>query len=282
LLTIVALLIAKPGLAADLLLNGGFDDMPLGTGWTQVLADPSYPLVVTGSELPSGVSPQSGGAVVWLGGILSSTDAIYQAIDVPEGTTNPTLSGYLWIATSETGTAPFDHLYAEVLAPDNSVLEVLRHWTNSNHSASWVPFSLQATRAYAGMPIRLRFRSINDESFTTNFWIDTCALDAPTAVGVGTSLLPTVSQLLPPSPNPSRGTSQWRLDLAASGYVHAGVYDLHGRLVHRIVDKPFTTGSHNLFWDGSDARGGKAPSGVYFCLVKAGGQAFSQRITLIR
>ena len=279
-LPVVALIISQPAVAADLLVNGGFDEVPLGTGWTQMPVDPSYPIIVTSLELPLGVAPHSGTAVVWLGGFLNSSDAIHQDIDVPLETAGLTLSGYRWIATEETG-SPFDHLYVEVLAPNDSVLEVLGHWTNLDLTGSWVPFSLEATGEYAGMSIRIRFRSINDESLNTNFWIDTCRLDASPVVGVEASL-PAVSRLVSQSPNPTRGTARWRLDLTFPGEVDAGVYDVRGRLVHRIAAEFFATGSHELAWSGSDVRGGKVPSGVYICLVKVGGQTFSQTIVLIR
>ncbi len=37
-----------------------------------------------------------------------------------------------------------------------------------------------------------------------------------------------------------------------------------GRLVRTLADRNFPAGEHDLYWDGSDDRGGRMERGVYF------------------
>ncbi len=265
--------------AENILLNGNFDATPLGTDWTQI-SDPLYPPIVAGGDLPPGVVPQSSPGIAWMGGIIDYADAIYQDVNVPAGTTKLTLNGYVWIRSDEPFPFVYDNLYAELLTPAGAVLEVLHHWADSDENTDWASFSFEAAGNYAGSLIRLRFRSTNDPSFATSFLIDTCVLDATTVVAVEPSI-PSVSRLLPAGPNPTRAGSRWRLDLAAPAWVHAGIYDLRGRLVHRLADQSFVAGSHDLTWDGTDARGGRVAAGIYFCVADVGGRAFQQKVALI-
>src|SRR5258708_7617435 len=45
---------------------------------------------------------------------------------------------------------------------------------------------------------------------------------------------------------------------------------------------PRPRGAHALAWDGADARGGRAPAGVYFVRVIAGDATRTQRVVLAR
>lgn len=272
----ITVLAASPALAADPLVNGAFDGSPLGVGWTQEPADPSYPLIVTSADLP--VSPRSGCCAVWLGGFLSSADALYQDVDIPANAETLELTGYRWIATQETG-GSYDHLWAEVVAPGGT--EVLHVWSNSDITSTWVPFTLPASTSYAGQTIRVRFRSSNDASLVTNFFIDSCALDVTTSVGIQAQIPPATLQLSAAAPNPTRRGSQLRLDLSAQGPVRAGIFDLQGRRVHTLVDRWLGAGSHLLTWDGTDAGGRRVAPGVYVCRADVDGTRLERTIVVV-
>ena len=84
-----------------------------------------------------------------------------------------------------------------------------------------------------------------------------------------------------PAPDPSAGTVRATLHLGASVDVDAAVYDGSGRRVRALV-----TGVHGgtvtLAWDGCDARGRDAGSGVFFLRVRAGTQDVTRRVVRIR
>ncbi|MEE9464845.1 MAG: FlgD immunoglobulin-like domain containing protein [Candidatus Neomarinimicrobiota bacterium] len=47
------------------------------------------------------------------------------------------------------------------------------------------------------------------------------------------------------------------------------VYDILGREVRQLVDRPFVSGYHQTSWDGHTALGAAAPTGVYFARISA-------------
>jgi choice-of-anchor B domain-containing protein len=68
-------------------------------------------------------------------------------------------------------------------------------------------------------------------------------------------------------PNPARGTVSMRLTLGAAAPVSAQVFDARGRLVRTLAVGTWTAGSHELLWDGQDARGRHVGAGVYLIRV---------------
>ena len=102
-------------------------------------------------------------------------------------------------------------------------------------------------------------------------------VDCPT--GAGRTLTVTVSaigpagvpppdavtlRLSPPRPNPFR-TGDLRMDYAlpVGGFVHAGVYDLAGRLVATLFAGRAESGEHELVWSGRSSSGEPVNAGLY-------------------
>lgn len=271
------LLAATPAGAADILVNGAFDAQPLGTGWTQVPYNVSYPLIV---QEPA-FTPQSAPAYDWQGGFADGVDFLSQDVNVPAGATQLTLKGYFRITTGELGGIIYDVLDAELLTTANVLLERFHRWTNLDANGGWTAFSYQAAGNYAGTTVRLRFHSTNDSSNETNFLLDTISLDAINPVGVEPTL-PAVSGIQALSPNPTRSGSRWRLDLTSAGRARVSIHDLQGRLVRRLADGYFPAGRQHLVWDGTDAGDAPVASGVYVCRAEVGSRVFVKRISLIR
>jgi len=64
------------------------------------------------------------------------------------------------------------------------------------------------------------------------------------------------------------------------------VYDMLGREVKQLVNGSLAAGRHSVQWDGSNERGEKAASGVYFYRLQAFGHTHSftqlRRMLLIK
>jgi hypothetical protein len=60
------------------------------------------------------------------------------------------------------------------------------------------------------------------------------------------------------------------------------VLDARGRLVVTLHQGALAPGRHAAFWDGRDARGGAAPSGVYMARLQSGGAVATGKLTLLR
>jgi hypothetical protein len=85
-------------------------------------------------------------------------------------------------------------------------------------------------------------------------------------------------------PNPlgaPGGMATVRFDLPRATALRLGVFDVGGRLVRMLVDGRMEAGSHHRSWNGSDAHGARSGSGVYFVVLRAGGERISRRLLLV-
>lgn len=107
----------------------------------------------------------------------------------------------------------------------------------------------------------------------------TVSADRPN-VGVGDAPAGAIA-LAPPSPNPLvRGEARFRFTLAARGPARLAVHDISGRRVATLVDGETAAGTHEARWNGRDASGAAAASGVYIVSLSAGGRVVTRRLTL--
>jgi len=105
--------------------------------------------------------------------------------------------------------------------------------------------------------------------FGENIYLPTAASDTP-ALRVSSS------------PNPFNPSTTISYSLPQEEHLGIRIYDLHGRLVKTLMDKPMPAGPGHIAWDGTDSRGGQVASGVYFCEVRAGGEVRVQKMALIK
>jgi hypothetical protein len=89
-------------------------------------------------------------------------------------------------------------------------------------------------------------------------------------------------ELREPHPNPSPGETAVEFTLARSGHVSLAVYDAAGRGVRRLAEGEFSPGSHGLRWDGRDADGHPAPTGLYFLRLEGGGSTITRKTVIAR
>jgi aminopeptidase N len=97
--------------------------------------------------------------------------------------------------------------------------------------------------------------------------------------GLVTPAMPFLSQNWPNPFNPST-TILFGLD--SEGFVQLRIYDARGALVRTLVDQRLGEGAHEAVWNGSDSEGRPVSSGVYFCRMTAGEQAFTRKMILLR
>ena len=83
-------------------------------------------------------------------------------------------------------------------------------------------------------------------------------------------------------PNPANPAVTIRYELAAAGPVRLTIHDARGRLVRRLVDGPRPAGRHDVRWDGVDADGRAAPSGIYLFRLEGIAAPATGRLTLLR
>jgi hypothetical protein len=91
-------------------------------------------------------------------------------------------------------------------------------------------------------------------------------------------------RLLANRPNPFNPSTVIPIEAPAgtAGPVRVVIFDVTGRAVRTLAEEPLVSGRHLLTWDGLDAQGRPAASGVYFCRMEADGAAAVRRLVLVR
>ena len=116
---------------------------------------------------------------------------------------------------------------------------------------------------------------------TTQYWSDTWALQLVPPEQLAVDSPTPALRVSAAIPNPSRGQARLRLDLPRAASVRAEVYDLGGRLVHKLADETFAAGIREIAWNGSNRAGGRVPDGVYFLRVTVGSDRFIRRVVVL-
>jgi len=60
------------------------------------------------------------------------------------------------------------------------------------------------------------------------------------------------------------------------------VYNLKGQLVKELVNGTIPKGRHKVIWDGKNAQGKSAASGIYFIRLDTGGRAITRKAMLLK
>ncbi len=178
--------------AAELIVNGGVESLPLGTGWTL-----SGGVTVSAN----GGFSRSGSYFLFLGGAPNEKDAAYQTITIPATATAATLSFYYNINSLEGNTTAFDTFSCTIRNNSGSVLAPVVNLSNKDQtlpgSYTLKTFNLLP---YANQTIRIHFASTNDSTQVTNFRVD------DVSVQVTTVTVPTVQTLAASSVGTSSAT----------------------------------------------------------------------------
>jgi hypothetical protein len=83
-------------------------------------------------------------------------------------------------------------------------------------------------------------------------------------------------------PNPFNPVTTIGYYLAADLFVELVVFDVSGRRIAVLEEGIQQRGTHEVVWDGSDIRGNRVSSGVYFYRLRAGKEVFTKKMVLLR
>lgn len=88
--------------------------------------------------------------------------------------------------------------------------------------------------------------------------------------------------LMPASPNPVKGSAEFRFGLAKGAQASLGIYNVLGQRVKTLVSGNLAAGNHTVKWNGCDNNGRKVSSGVYVYRLTTGENTSTRRFTVIR
>jgi hypothetical protein len=104
----------------------------------------------------------------------------------------------------------------------------------------------------------------------------------PDATGIGDEVASFDFRLHQNHPNPFNPTTRIRYELGSRLHVSLGVYDVRGGLIKHLVDELAGPGSFTAEWNGTDFRGERVSTGVYFYRLNAGQFAETRKMVLLK
>jgi hypothetical protein len=150
--------------------------------------------------------------------------------------------------------------------------------------ATWTETAVAATAPAGTATVEAYLLFIQPDSTQGGaVWVDDALLRQAVLVGA-----PDVAQSAPAFelrqnvPNPFGPATRIEFVLTRSAPVELSVYDVGGRLVRTLVDRPMTAGTHAASWDGRTAGGGVAASGVYRCVLRTPEGQISRSMMLLK
>lgn len=96
------------------------------------------------------------------------------------------------------------------------------------------------------------------------------------------SALPQAISLSHNYPNPFNATTQISYSISREGKVLLAIYNVRGQQVAVLMDNEQFAGSYQVTWDGRDAFGNQAASGIYFCHLRADELSQTRKMLLLR
>ncbi len=95
-------------------------------------------------------------------------------------------------------------------------------------------------------------------------------------------LLPQVTGLAAAYPNPFNPQTTIAFTLAATEFTEVVIYDVQGSKVRTLVTETREAGRHEVVWNGTDDRGQRVASGVFFARMKAGQSVDLRKLVLVK
>lgn len=166
--------------ALQLLTNPAFDAAPIGTGWTETLIDPGFPLITDEDGIAEHTAPYK----AWMAGFEGGADALVQAFTLPASATALVLSLQHETRTGEDPGAitAYDNAFVELTDGAGTTLATALALSNLTATTAWTSLVYTVdpalVAAHAGETLQLRFRTTSDDSLATSFYFDSVALTA--------------------------------------------------------------------------------------------------------
>lgn len=181
--------------------------------------------------------------------------------------------------------ADYDYCLVEISTDGGAAWTTLSKVSGSN--LVWTEHWLDASTAAGGTQVKFRFRLTSDQSLQYDgWWVDDIVIKVyprEPVVGVKAGGMNDRSAILQQNhPNPFNPSTAVKYHLQSDGPVKLAIYNVLGQRVRILVDDVQTRGWQEVAWDGTDATGRRAASGIYIYRLEAGGRSVSRKMLLIK
>jgi hypothetical protein len=96
------------------------------------------------------------------------------------------------------------------------------------------------------------------------------------------NILPDAFRLEQNYPNPFNPSTKIKYSIPEKTNVKITIYNLLGQEIKTLVNDLHEAGNYTVTWDGTDNKGIKSATGIYFYSIKAGNYSKSKKMVLIK
>jgi hypothetical protein len=105
---------------------------------------------------------------------------------------------------------------------------------------------------------------------------------AGSAEAIAEKIAPREPMILQNYPNPFNPTTSIRYQIASESAVSLRIFNSLGEEITTLVNGPHRPGFYEVQWDGRNAMGSSVSSGIYYCVLKAGGYVAAAKVVLLK
>jgi immune inhibitor A len=135
------------------------------------------------------------------------------------------------------------------------------------------------TNNYAGSPTYVAVQNISNSDLVMSCDIFVSPADVEDDF---TDSKPSDFQLGQNYPNPFNPRTSIEYSLLKEGNVKIDIFNILGERIRTLVNEKQKPGAHTVAWDGIDDQGESAPSGIYFCRLKADDFEQTNKMVLLK
>jgi kumamolisin len=128
-----------------------------------------------GLELIDHLGARTGNWGVYMGGLTSVTDQIYQTVSIPVTAGSPRLEYWRLIRTYEPDETAYDEMRCVIWGASGDVLAFCGEFSNADESENWKRQTYDMSE-FKGQTVDVGFKAFNDELYYTQFFVDDVSL----------------------------------------------------------------------------------------------------------
>lgn len=154
----------------------------------------------------------------------------------------------------------------------------------SGTSPAWTQAPPVDLSSFADSTIQIAFLFSSGGFNVDNGWyIDDVSISGiATGIGKDGTGLPRNHALLQNFPNPFNPSTTIRYFLPETEQIELSIYNISGQKIITLVNGRHPVGTYQVQWDGRDAKGKQASSGVYMYFLKTTSAVLSRKMLLLR